>query len=242
MLSTFACPENLTYLDENGLTQFHRAKFMIVNDFCEESSNGFLQGYNRILNDPQPYIPCQVDSFGGEIYALLGMLDLIRSSKKPFVTVCQTKAMSCGAVLLSAGTKGYRFASPRATILIHEAATELSGKTSDIINDARNIELLNDNLMEILAQNSNRPKKFYQSLVNKSNNADLYISASQAKEYGLIDHIGVPEMKLEIKREYSIVMNNATIYPNDGTNNSKLNGGRRKTPTSRANKKVEVKE
>jgi ATP-dependent Clp protease protease subunit len=204
MLTKISTSPGLTYTDENGNTQLNKPKFLIVNDFCEEANNAFLAGINHVVNDPQPFVPIVVDSFGGDVLTVLSMLDMLDAVSKPVVTICTSKAMSCGSVLLSAGTKGYRYASPRATILIHEASTQLEGKASDIISDAKSMEVFNDKMMEILAKNSNRPKKFYQQLIKKANNADLYLTAYQALEYGLIDFVSVPTLEMDIRAEYKL--------------------------------------
>jgi ATP-dependent Clp protease protease subunit len=204
MLTKTSVQSGLTYVDENGNTQLNKPKFLIVNDFCEEANNSFTMVFNHLVNDTQPFVPILVDSFGGDVLSLFSMLDMIDSCEKPVVTSVSSKAMSCGAVLLSAGTKGFRYASPRSTILIHEAATQLEGKASDIISDAKSMEILNEKLMEILAKNSNKPKKFYQSLIKKANNADLYLSAEQCLEYGLIDKIGIPVIEMEVKASYKL--------------------------------------
>ncbi len=204
MLTKTTVQPGVTFTDEKGNLQFFKPKFLIVNDFCEEANNGFTIALNHMINDSQPFVPILVDSFGGDVLSLFSVLDMIEVCGKPVITSVTSKAMSCGAVLLSAGTKGHRYASPRSTILIHEAATQLEGKASDIISDAKSMEILNEKLMEILAKNSNKPKKFYQQLIKKANNADLYISAEQALEYGLIDKISIPVIEMSIKAEYKI--------------------------------------
>lgn len=223
MITKTTVQPGITFVDENGNIQLNKPKFMIVNSFCEEANNGFTMGYNHIVDDSQPFLPILVDSFGGDVLSLFSMLDMIDACQKPVITAVQSKAMSCGAVLLSAGTKGYRYASPRSTILIHEAATQLEGKASDIISDAKSMEMLNDKVMEILAKNSNKPKKFYQSLIKKANNADLYLSAEQCLEFGLIDKIAIPVIELQIKAEYKIYPNNENLnLPKEKKNARKL--------------------
>jgi ATP-dependent Clp endopeptidase proteolytic subunit ClpP len=204
MLTKTNVQPGLTFTDENGNIQINKPKFLIVNDFCEEANNGFTLAFNHIVNDNQPFVPIHVDSFGGDVLTLFSMLDMIDACDKPIITSCTSKAMSCGSALLSAGTKGYRFASPRATILIHEASTQLEGKAADIISDARNMESLNDKLMELLAKNSNKPASFYKNLIKKANNADLYLTAEQALEYGIIDKVGIAEIQMDVRAEYSL--------------------------------------
>ncbi len=175
---------------------------ILVTDFTATSGSTFVDKFNKINNGPQSIIPIQVDSYGGQVYSLLGMLDLIRASEKIVGTYVQTKAMSCGAVLLSAGTKGYRFASPNATILIHEVGAGAGGKNTDIQADAEETARLNDLLLGILAKNSNKPKSFYVDMIHEANNADLYITAKEALKFGLIDKIGVPIFEMTVQATY----------------------------------------
>jgi len=211
MLTKTSIQPGITFVDQDGHIQLSKPKFLIVNDFCEEANNGFTMALNHLANDAQPFIPILVDSFGGDVLTLFSVLDMLEACGKPIVTTVTSKAMSCGAVLLSAGTKGFRYASPRSTILIHEAATQLEGKASDIISDAKSMEILNEKLMEILAKNSNKPKKFYQQLIKKANNADLYISAEQALEYGLIDKISIPVVEMSVTAKYTLSGQTVTL-------------------------------
>ncbi len=177
---------------------------LCVQDFDEGTEVHLSQALNAMNNSAQPVIPCKVDSFGGSIFSLLGILDILEGNAKPIMTYTTTQAMSCGAVLLAAGTRGYRYASKNATILIHEAASSFEGKKSDVMNDANHMESLNDKLMEILAKHSNKPKSYFKGLIRKNNNADLYIDAKEALQIGLIDKIGIPILDMEILAKYTI--------------------------------------
>ncbi len=173
-------------------------------DFEEGTELHLSQALNTLNNSPQPIIPIKIDSFGGSIFSLLGILDILDGNTKPIMTYTTTNAMSCGAVLLSAGTPGYRYASKNSTVLIHEASTAFEGKNSDVQNDSFHMSQLNDKLMEILARNSNKPKRFYSNMIKKGNNVDIYLSAQEAKSYNLIDHIGVPSLEMEISAKYTL--------------------------------------
>ena len=92
-----------------------------VNEFNEASYTKFCNDFDLALNSAQPFIPINIDSFGGEIYSLLGMVNLIKNSSKPIYTFISTKGMSCGSVLFTCGVK--RFIAPYSTLLIHDAGT-----------------------------------------------------------------------------------------------------------------------
>ena len=177
---------------------------LIVQDFTEDTLVGFSQALNCANNSPQPIIPVMVDSFGGSIFALLGLLDAIQGNEKPILTYTMTQAMSCGAVLLAAGTKGHRYASPNSTILIHEAASSFEGKKSDVLNEAAQMDSMNDKLLGVLARHSNKPKSFYKSMLKKGGNTDIYIGAKDAKNFGLVDFVGIPELEMEVSAKYTI--------------------------------------
>ena len=179
-------------------------QYIIMEDFDAFTASAFLKSFNQINNTPQPIVPIHVDSPGGSAYAVMGVVDIVTVSKKPVLTFCSSWAMSAGSVLLAAGTKGYRYASKNASIMIHQASGGGEGKTSDLKADLEELERLNDTYMELLAKFSGKTKKFYQNLIKKHGNSDFYISAQEAKDFGLIDFVGVPELTLELKPEYTV--------------------------------------
>jgi len=178
---------------EDKEESFH---YIHVNKFNEESAKNFYHDFLKLNSNPEVrVIVIVVDSYGGDVYALLSMLDVIKSANKPVATIASGKAMSCGAVLLSAGDKGLRFAGPSAEILIHEVSSVAVGKNSDVQNDAKNTARLNKLLMRTLAENSGKKDRdFFIKLSKARGNVDLVFSAKQAKSHGLIDFIGIPEL------------------------------------------------
>lgn len=186
------------------LTKIATPQYIIMEDFDAFTASAFLKSFNQVNNLPQPVIPIHVDSPGGSAYAMMGVVDIINASKKPVLTFCSSWAMSAGSVLLAAGTKGYRYASKNASIMIHQASGGGEGKTSDLKADLEELERLNDTYMEMLSKYSGKTKKFYQNLIKKHGNADFYISAQEAKSYNLIDHVGVPQLNLDVTHNYSV--------------------------------------
>ncbi len=188
--------------------------YLIVNEFDDFTSSSFLGSLNRVNNLSSPYIGLNIDSYGGSVFALMGIKNAIDACDKIVVGSVQSMAMSCGAVLLSCCTRGYRYASEDSVILIHQAATHLEGKSSDIVSDAKNMELLNDKLMEILAKNCNKPKSFFHNLIKKGNNADVYLTAQEALQINLIDHIGIPEICMNVRVDYEVSNKTSKVAKN----------------------------
>lgn len=204
MIIKLNSPANLIEYPEDAPAQINQPKIITVNEFGEYCSSQFSSIFTQLNQCPQDTLFINVDSPGGAISSLFGILSLIEHSPKKVCTFTNSMAASCGAILLSSGTKGLRFASKDSLILVHQASTSVEGKTSEVINDALYVEKLNDKLLNILAKNSNKTKKFYEGLIRKQNNADLFISAQEALSYGLIDHVGIPEVTMNVSISYDV--------------------------------------
>lgn len=135
--------------------------------------------------DPKKEISVYVNSPGGSVTAGLAIYDTMQFVKCPIATYCIGQAASMGAVLLTAGTKGRRFALPNARIMIHQPWGGAEGKASDIEITAREILRLKEKLNEILAGHS--CKKMAE--VVKDTDRDHFMSAEEAKAWGLIDEV-----------------------------------------------------
>ena len=138
--------------------------------------------------DAKKEISVYVNSPGGSVTAGLAIYDTMRFVKCPVATYCIGQAASMGAVLLSAGAKGRRFSLPNARIMIHQPWGGAEGKASDIEITAREILRLKDRLNHILADHSG--KKFED--VVKDTDRDFFMSAEEAKAYGLVDEVLIP--------------------------------------------------
>lgn len=166
----------------------------------------FTTDFNKLLNSPLEFVPLIVDSYGGHLTQLFGMIQLINSSIKPVLTYCPTKAYSAGSILLSCGTPGMRFASPLASIMVHEAWSSADGSPHEQINNAKETERLQDLMFGVLNKNCGKANGYFESLITKNKSADLYLDAKTAKKHGLIDRIGLPvvEVSVNLKTEVAI--------------------------------------
>lgn len=135
--------------------------------------------------DPGKDIQLYINSPGGSVSAGLAIYDTMNFIKCDVSTICMGMAASMGAFLLSGGTKGKRLALPNATIMIHQPSGGAQGQATDIKIVADRIIYTRKRLNEILAANTGQPL----SQIEIDTERDNYMSAEDAKAYGLVDHV-----------------------------------------------------
>lgn len=135
--------------------------------------------------DPQKDIYIYINSPGGVITSGLSIYDTMNYIKPDISTICIGQAASMGAFLLSSGTKGKRYALPNARIMIHQPLGGARGQASDIEIQAKEILHLKNELNKILSKNTTQSIKKIQSDTDR----DFFMSAKEAKDYGIIDDI-----------------------------------------------------
>lgn len=177
---------------------------VMVHQFNQESTDRFAEDVQRALDAKQGIVPIVIDSYGGSIYSFLKMADIIQSLNVPVMTVCVSKCMSAGILLLAMGTKGYRYSAPNATLLIHDASGETSGKVPDIMNDAHEIERLNFLIFSLLSKQTGHTADFYLKKLKNISNVDWYLRAEEAKELNIVNHVKMPKLKLTVETKVSI--------------------------------------
>jgi ATP-dependent Clp protease protease subunit len=136
--------------------------------------------------DPDKDISVYINSPGGDVYAGLAIYDTLIFVKPDIRTICVGTAMSMGAVLLAAGTKGKRSALPNAKVLIHQVWTgSFGGQASDVEIRAREVLDLKRRVEQILADHTGQPLE----RVAQDTDRDHFMTATEAVEYGLIDDV-----------------------------------------------------
>lgn len=135
--------------------------------------------------DNKKDISLYINSPGGSVTAGLAIIDTMNFIKSDVSTICVGIAASMGALILSAGTKGKRFTLPNSEVMIHQVMGGAEGQASDIALSAKHILRSKDTLNKILAKNTGKP--FEQ--VEKDADRDYWMSADEAKKYGIIDEI-----------------------------------------------------
>lgn len=126
-----------------------------------------------------------INSPGGSVSAGLAIFDTMNYIKSEVSTICVGLAASMGAVLLSSGTKGKRLALPNSEIMLHQVMGGAQGQASDIEISAKHILKIKDRLNRILVKNTGQSL----DIIEKDTDRDFYMSAEEAKKYGLIDKI-----------------------------------------------------
>jgi len=136
-------------------------------------------------DDPDRDISIYINSPGGSVTAGLAILDTMRLVKPAINTFCVGQAASMAAVLLSAGTKGKRFALPNSRIIIHQPLGGVQGQASDIDIQAREILRMREALNQILVETTGQAL----DRIAKDTDRDYILTAEQSREYGLIDEV-----------------------------------------------------
>ncbi len=139
--------------------------------------------------DPKKDISLYVNSPGGSVTATLAIVDTMNHVKNDVSTVCVGIAASGGAIILSSGKKGKRYALPNAEVMIHQPLGGVEGQATDIAITAKQILKTRENLNKILAANTGKPV----SQIEKDVERDFYMDAEEAKKYGVIDEILKPK-------------------------------------------------
>src|SRR6476620_9075945 len=135
--------------------------------------------------DPEKDINLYINSPGGSVTAGLGIYDTMQYVKPAINTICLGQAASMGAFLLTAGTKGKRYALPNARVMIHQPMGGFQGQATEIDIHAREILKIRERLNEIMAKHTGQPLE----KISQDTERDYFMSAEEAKRYGLIDEV-----------------------------------------------------
>lgn len=137
------------------------------------------------MEDPEKDINLYVNSPGGSVTSGLAIYDTMQFVKPDVNTFCVGQTASMGALLLTAGTKGKRYALPHARVMIHQPWGGVQGAASDIHIQATEILKLRETLNQILSKHTGQPL----SKIEKDTDRDYFMSADEAKAYGLVDEV-----------------------------------------------------
>ncbi|HVL65163.1 MAG TPA: ATP-dependent Clp endopeptidase proteolytic subunit ClpP [Actinomycetota bacterium] len=135
--------------------------------------------------DPEKDISLYINSPGGMVYAGLAIYDTMQYIKPDVSTICMGMAMSMGAILLAGGAAGKRYSLPNGKIMIHQGSAGFQGTPTDIEIHAREVLSLRKRMAEILSHHCSQP----QEKVEKDIDRDFFMTAEDAKAYGIIDDV-----------------------------------------------------
>ena len=157
-----------------------------INDQVANLMVAQLLFLNR--EDPTAEIQMYINSPGGVIYAGLAIYDTMKLISAPIMTVAVGVTASFGTILLTAGTKGRRFALPNATIHMHQPLGGAEGQASDILIQAKEISRQREQLFDILTNATGKPRE----VIDRDADRDFFLDAKGAVAYGLIDNVLEP--------------------------------------------------
>jgi ATP-dependent Clp protease, protease subunit len=147
--------------------------------------------------DPDKDINLYINSPGGSVTAGLAIYDTMQYVKAPVSTICVGQAASMGAVLLLAGAKGKRYSLPSSRIMIHQPLGGARGQATDIEIQAREILRMKAKLNELIVKHTGQTIE----RVEKDTDRDYFMSANEAKAYGILDSIQDPRKTVGVKAE-----------------------------------------
>lgn len=182
---------NVTQLDVFSRLMMDRIIFLStdVNDYTATVVQGQLLYLDSV--DPGKDISIYLNSPGGSVIAGLGLYDTMQHIKSDVSTICIGMAASMAAVLLVAGAQGKRLALPHSRVMIHQPLGGVQGQASDIEITAREILKYKAELYKIIAEHSGMSLERIEADADR----DYWMTAQEAKEYGMIDNILLPEKK-----------------------------------------------
>lgn len=165
---------------------FRERILFLGKDIDEEVANNIV-AYMLYLDseDPGKDIVLYINSPGGVITSGMSIYDTMQHIKSDVVTICVGLAASMGSFLLAAGTKGKRLALPHSRIMIHQPSGGMRGQATDIEIEAKEIIRIRHHLNGIYSENTGQPIE----KIEKDMDRDFFMSAQEAKEYGLIDRV-----------------------------------------------------
>lgn len=168
---------------------FSDSVIYISEDINETSLIDLMIRIRGILNQRTPEeaedpINIIINSSGGDIYEMLGIIDYLETLSVPVNTICRGKAFSAAAIILACGT-GVRMASKRSSVMFHQSSSMLDGKMSDLESYLENVKNLETTIYELLAEKTKKDAKWWKDHMK----SDFFIPVDKLVEYGVIDQI-----------------------------------------------------
>lgn len=171
---------------KSGSTLEDNRIIYMSGDFTEEKAKEIITKlFTLEAKDPSKDILMYIDSYGGYVHSFLAIHDVMKMLRCDIATVSIGKSMSCGQMLLVSGTKGKRFATPNARILMHEISSGTFGKISDIEVDVNETKALKKVCEDLILKYTKIKKAELKELMIR----DSYFSSQEALKLGMVDYI-----------------------------------------------------
>ena len=171
----------------------------VEGEITDSTARSFSKAVFEAEAAGQEAVLVLIDSPGGDVHSLLGMLSVVRGCKVPVCTVVTGFAASAAAVLFACGSPGWRYVGPYARLMLHDISTEVDGSLSlrDVSIEKEEMKRLNRLLFDAVDEACGKGRRCFEKMVRKQG-GDLYFSAEDAMKEGLADRCGVPRLKCEV--------------------------------------------
>lgn len=176
----------------------------VIGVFNEESAKSLYADCDKALKTGQKILPIFIDSYGGYVDSLIGMLDYFQSFRDngvEIVTIACGKAMSCGAMLFAMGDK--RYVGKRSRVMFHRIYGGTHGNPDDMKTDTKESERLEKFIFEEVSKNIGKPKGWLFDQLKKNNFSDWYLTADECIENKVATKVGVPQFTFGIETQFS---------------------------------------
>jgi ATP-dependent protease ClpP protease subunit len=176
----------------------------VIGVFNEESAKSLYADCDKALKTGQKILPIFIDSYGGYVDSLIGMLDYFQSFRDngvEIVTIACGKAMSCGAMLFAMGDK--RYVGKRSRVMFHRIYGGTHGNPDDMKTDTKESERLEKFIFEEVSKNIGKPKGWLFDQLKKNNFSDWYLTADECVENKVATKVGVPQFTFGIETRFS---------------------------------------
>jgi len=182
-----AGPGPQTGLDDHTSTRLPKERIIFLgSDVRDDNANAICaQMLLLAAEDPEKDIWLYINSPGGSVTAGMAIFDTMQWIPNDVATVAMGMAASMGQFLLSAGTKGKRYATPHARVMMHQPSGGIGGTASDIKIQAEQMLHIKKQMAELIAQHTGQSV----DQIEKDSDRDRWFTASEAKDYGFVDHV-----------------------------------------------------
>jgi ATP-dependent protease ClpP protease subunit len=184
-------------------------KTFFLEDFTPRTVRAFSSTVTDALTLGQEVLPIYIESSGGDIYSLNGMLSVMDAARKnglQLATIVAGQAMSAGAYVFCYGDKGLRFAGSSATIMIHGMQLGgINGNLGDVKSLVDNLNNSEHSFFEKISSHLGKRKDWLVKNLSKRKDCDWFLTPEEAKVEGIVNHIHIPTFRVDIKAEILIV-------------------------------------
>jgi ATP-dependent Clp protease protease subunit len=185
--------DDLEVMMEHGIDRLNRRLFL--NEISEANIANVIKGiyYFQSVDNKKP-IELFISSYGGEMYEMFGLYDVLNTVTCPIVTVAVGKCQSAAPLLVAVGTKGKRYACPNTSFMFHQSSDYEEGeggasRLGHIETEVKHHREIEERWYKLLAKHSNKTVAFWRSQAKKEGNS--YYTAEEALEYGIVDYLWV---------------------------------------------------